>query len=280
MQRDLKIGLSLAVLLIGVVGALFFRRDDSELAGIPELKTAWEIDQQIAQRGGNHIPYLPPNRSEAERQSSSAAQVAETRPSAELLEISPIGDNDTLSDRSEIDTITPRASRTQLIEAMGSERLPRRWSSQRNLLADNNRRDSAWEPLDTSGRSPGSKLVPEPIPLPSVGNDEQLPESPAPMATRKRNPVPVTESEETTGNRKFSRAETTPFTARSSYSDEFTEEETSGTRYYEVQPGDTLERIAYKQYGHRGKVEAIMEANRDVIADPHRISIGMKLRIP
>ncbi|MFO1022537.1 MAG: hypothetical protein U0903_17840 [Planctomycetales bacterium] len=56
MQRDLKIGLSLAVLLLGVVGALFFRRDDAEVSGLPELQNQEQWNRQIAEK--TRSPYL------------------------------------------------------------------------------------------------------------------------------------------------------------------------------------------------------------------------------
>lgn len=55
MTRDLKVGFALGVLLVGVVGALFFRRDN-ELPTPPALETAAEIDQEIAAKP--HGPYM------------------------------------------------------------------------------------------------------------------------------------------------------------------------------------------------------------------------------
>jgi len=56
MHRDLKIGLSLGVLLVGVVGAFFFRREPLEAPQAPELVSAEELDAQIAEKP--RIPYL------------------------------------------------------------------------------------------------------------------------------------------------------------------------------------------------------------------------------
>jgi hypothetical protein len=55
MPRDLKVGFALGVLLVGVVGALFFRRDTSHSAP-PALENAAEIDQQIAAKSNG--PYM------------------------------------------------------------------------------------------------------------------------------------------------------------------------------------------------------------------------------
>jgi len=50
--------------------------------------------------------------------------------------------------------------------------------------------------------------------------------------------------------------------------------------FYVVQSGDTLSAVASKTLGSARKFEAIYEANRDVMATPNSLRIGMKLRIP
>lgn len=57
MQRDLKIGMSLCLLMFGVVGALMFRREQPAVAkqGL-QPKTARQLDQKIAQRP--RTPYM------------------------------------------------------------------------------------------------------------------------------------------------------------------------------------------------------------------------------
>lgn len=52
------------------------------------------------------------------------------------------------------------------------------------------------------------------------------------------------------------------------------------TQYYEVQPGDSLSKIAKEYYGNAMKYPEIFEANREVIKDPDLIYPGQKLRIP
>jgi phage tail protein X len=58
MQRDMKIGMALGVALVGIVGALFFRREpemkDKETT--PPLQSADELDREIA--GRPKAPYL------------------------------------------------------------------------------------------------------------------------------------------------------------------------------------------------------------------------------
>ena len=51
-------------------------------------------------------------------------------------------------------------------------------------------------------------------------------------------------------------------------------------RYYVVQPGDTLSKIAAKFYGSGKEYIKIYEANQDIISKPELIYPGQKLRIP
>jgi nucleoid-associated protein YgaU len=52
------------------------------------------------------------------------------------------------------------------------------------------------------------------------------------------------------------------------------------TQWHEVTKGETLWKIAERYYGDGSLYSKIFEANRDVLKDPNRISIGQKLRIP
>ena len=56
MQRDLRIGLTLGILLVGVVGAFFFRREPRAKTPDIQLKTAQELDDQIREKP--RTPYL------------------------------------------------------------------------------------------------------------------------------------------------------------------------------------------------------------------------------
>jgi nucleoid-associated protein YgaU len=49
---------------------------------------------------------------------------------------------------------------------------------------------------------------------------------------------------------------------------------------YEVKGGDTLSKIAKFFYGDANKYMKIFEANKDQLADPDKIKVGQKLRIP
>uniref|UniRef100_A0A7C2PC38 LysM peptidoglycan-binding domain-containing protein n=1 Tax=Schlesneria paludicola TaxID=360056 RepID=A0A7C2PC38_9PLAN len=56
MSRDQQIGLALGILLVGAVSAFFFRHEEPTERRLPVLKTAADLDRQIAERP--HAPYL------------------------------------------------------------------------------------------------------------------------------------------------------------------------------------------------------------------------------
>jgi hypothetical protein len=56
MHRDKKTGLALGVLLVGIVGAFFFRNEADPNSDIPELEDSKILDDRIAER--SVVPYL------------------------------------------------------------------------------------------------------------------------------------------------------------------------------------------------------------------------------
>jgi len=52
------------------------------------------------------------------------------------------------------------------------------------------------------------------------------------------------------------------------------------TRIYVVVSGDSLSKIAKREYGDANKWKQIFEANRDIIKDPNLIYPGQKLKLP
>jgi len=51
-------------------------------------------------------------------------------------------------------------------------------------------------------------------------------------------------------------------------------------RFIVVKKGDTLSSIAYRAYGRASAYTKIYEANPDIIRNPHRIYVGMRIRVP
>jgi len=54
----------------------------------------------------------------------------------------------------------------------------------------------------------------------------------------------------------------------------------TATKIYVVQPGDSLSKIAKREYGDASAWKAIFEANKDQIKNPDLIHPGQKLKIP
>jgi len=52
------------------------------------------------------------------------------------------------------------------------------------------------------------------------------------------------------------------------------------TQWYEVQPGDSLWKIAKHHYGDGSLYMEIFKANQDILSDPDKIQVGQRLRIP
>jgi nucleoid-associated protein YgaU len=51
-------------------------------------------------------------------------------------------------------------------------------------------------------------------------------------------------------------------------------------RYYTIQSGDTLSKVAKEFYGDANRWNELFEANREVIKDPDKIYPGQRIRVP
>lgn len=54
----------------------------------------------------------------------------------------------------------------------------------------------------------------------------------------------------------------------------------TATKIYVVKSGDSLSKIAKREYGDAQQWPKIFEANKDILKDPDKIYPGQKLRIP
>ena len=54
----------------------------------------------------------------------------------------------------------------------------------------------------------------------------------------------------------------------------------TANKVYTVVSGDSLSKIAQREYGDANAWKRIFEANRDIIKDPDKIQPGQKLKIP
>ena len=54
----------------------------------------------------------------------------------------------------------------------------------------------------------------------------------------------------------------------------------TAAKIYEVVAGDSLSKIAKREYGNANEWKRIYEANQDILKDPDKIYPGQKLKIP
>lgn len=69
-------------------------------------------------------------------------------------------------------------------------------------------------------------------------------------------------------------------TAKPDFSDVLSGSSSTGERMYVVKSGDSLSKIAQREYGDAKKWRRIFEANQDKIKDPDLIHPGQELKIP
>ncbi len=97
------------------------------------------------------------------------------------------------------------------------------------------------------------------------------PKTPAAPAAAKAAVAPVSEPVQTAVAEKGRQTEEQTDTPSSKVSD---------NRLYQVQPQDTLSRIAAKVYQNPRQWQVIFEANRDVLTAPEKLTVGQTLKIP
>ena len=81
MHQDQRIGLALAVLLIGACAAFFFRNETVDVSNAPRLKHAQELDDRIAERTTR--PYLKGIETVEAADRARTRTVADRQPEAE-----------------------------------------------------------------------------------------------------------------------------------------------------------------------------------------------------
>jgi nucleoid-associated protein YgaU len=54
----------------------------------------------------------------------------------------------------------------------------------------------------------------------------------------------------------------------------------TATKIYEVMAGDSLSKIAKREYGNANEWRRIFDANQDLLSNPDKIFPGQKLKIP
>ena len=90
MQRDMKVGMAVGVALIGIVGALFFRREPEtkDKEAPPPLQNTADLDRRIAEKG--KAPYIDGVEELSDHAAPGpAAQTASSKPASKSANADP-----------------------------------------------------------------------------------------------------------------------------------------------------------------------------------------------
>lgn len=242
MHRDKRIGLGLGILLVGVVGALFFRREpaDKTNAPPPPLESAKELNKQIAEKptspyivGGpeEFLATAPPPPVRQPQAKTEQTPEAYRRPKF-------------LEDSSDAFTVgDPKRA------ASDADRTPKDLGARESSSADpaHERDDESANPArDHQPITVGTIEVPAPIPVRADNH---------------------TSSAATAGSSSIAQRDpsSTPNATRTTHM---------------TKPGETLSSIAAKYLGSSVKYNEIYEANKDVLRSPDVVPEGVTLIIP
>ncbi|MEZ6041330.1 MAG: LysM peptidoglycan-binding domain-containing protein [Planctomycetaceae bacterium] len=244
MHPDRKIGFAMGILLIGIVGALFFRNEPLVMDEVPTVRREKQLNEQL--RARDVSVYL----------------------NDESAEDIPISSGD-----------SPRWTLQNLVEDLSSRNdgvpLPV-GISEKIAKSDSAAPASLEEPLsieasesadtDPAAREPvriamGEGLKDRPLPplMPQLKNSDTVPSKNADTAE--------TDGELFPGLEQTKAADVGIVPAG-----DFEE--------YTVRYGDTLSHIAERFLGSQSRFQEIFEANRDRISAPDKLQVGKSLRIP
>jgi nucleoid-associated protein YgaU len=260
MHRDKRVGLGLGILLVGVVAALFFRREPADKSNAPPpppLESAMELNKQIAEKPTS--PYIvvgpeeflataptPPVRQPQARSEQTPDAYRKPRFLNEKPDAFASGDPNRGAAAPAPDPITPEARRSA---ATDTDRTPKDLGAREPASAD---------PAHDRDDEP-TKLTRADQPI-TIGTIEV----PAPIPGR-------------SDDRTSSAATTEP----STHAQRDASASANAIRITHVtKPGETLSGIAAKYLGSSAKYNEIYEANKDVLRSPDVVPEGVTLVIP
>ncbi|WP_298864849.1 LysM peptidoglycan-binding domain-containing protein [uncultured Gimesia sp.] len=242
MHQDKKVGLALALLVLGFVGAFCLRQDRNTTVEIPELNDPNVLDEQIADK--DRTPYLGTQGNDKLGTQFGSEQ--------ELIGIT---DNQSLSSGSKISA--PTISHQNPISNKNKNGTKAdRWGEMPEFLKDiklpneqfknSELNDSAFEPNQNHSESQLDQI--------QTNSDNVKPEH---NNAWEVNPV------------KRTPVNTNPVQSNSAQ-----------VRIHTVRSGETLSEISIRYLGTSRKYQEIFKLNRDQLRSPNDIREGMKLRIP
>jgi nucleoid-associated protein YgaU len=246
MPRDLKVGFALGVMLVGVVGALFFRRDN-QLPAPPALETAAEIDQEIAAKP--HGPYMMgPEEFVDNGDQEPAAPAKLPKADAPAYEVPTF-----LSD-------ADRAEQEKVLSGQGA-------GAPQPVAATPTRTQPSGTP-QAGAPSVQGWLVGRVPPAKGIGGTTGQPVS---NGVTLRDPLTEEDAEDEIK---------LPVDEPGHTGRDESGHSAAGYQSYVTKAGDTLSGLAGKFLGNQGKFRELYEMNRDVLRSPNDLPEGITLRVP
>lgn len=261
MHHDKKVGLGLGILLVGFVGAFFFREEPRTPAPLPELQSAEMLDREISESlVDKPKPYTDLDEYEQQYKPVVNLEGIETSGVGETAaDVPPTGKKvfdaefDFLNEPAEPIAVQPEVAADSGEAGLAGERRLQKLPAE---LKPQPKQDVTVSQTTPGGKDPAAGEMfaadltsPQESPVQPFAEDQQ------PFAD-----VTIHDSAQSSNT-----AVTEPG---------------AQPGYYIVQKGDTLSGIASRLLGRQGLYRKIFELNRDQLASPDDLRPGMRLRIP
>ncbi|QDT42327.1 LysM domain/BON superfamily protein [Gimesia alba] len=248
MHQDKKVGLALALLVIGFVGAFCLRQDRNTTVEIPELNDPHYLDEQIADK--DRTPYFGSQSKENLNtqlgNEQSLTGITEERPSSGSNVAVP-----TISHSTPVSPTDPKASKAE------------RWGEMPDFLKEIDLPEEQF----TSSELTDSVFEPNPT---------QPADEPDSQGTTLRPIQPDSESIKPEHNNAW---EVNPAKQKTAPTRP-DQRQAPQIRIHTVKAGETLSEISIRYLGTSRRYKEIFNLNRDRLRSPNDIREGMQLRIP
>ncbi|QDV50433.1 LysM peptidoglycan-binding domain-containing protein [Gimesia fumaroli] len=249
MHQDKKVGLALALLVIGFVGAFCLRQNQNTTVEIPELNDPHYLDEQIADK--DRTPYFGTKGKEGLNTQLGNEQTL----TGMTDEQKPAGSNvavPTISHSTPVSRTDPKASKAE------------RWGEMPDFLKEIDLPEEQF----TSAELSDSVFEPNPT---------QPEAEPASQGTTLRPIQSETESIKPAHNNAW---DVNPAQQRREPPRPADSRQAPQIRIHTVKSGETLSEISIRYLGTSRRYKEIFNLNRDRLRSPNDIREGMQLRIP
>lgn len=253
MHQDKKVGLALALLVIGFVGAFCLRQDKHTTVEIPELNDPHYLDEQIADK--DRTPYLGASKNvPAETQLGSEQELTGLTDSAAPIKETDVAVPTISHSKPAGQSNKSNAERWgEMPDFLKEIKLPEEDVTIENQFSSSDLSDAEFEPNQQETRTQPESLPQSQSP---AGIDSEI-RKPAHNNAWEVNPAQTKSGPANSGQRR-------PLQYR----------------IHTVRSGETLSEISIRYLGTSRKYREIFNINRDQLRSPNDIREGMKLRIP